>query len=143
MYKLPSIQQRLVGLRDLTWVTGTTAEEAAEAVVTAMVVDVGRVATEEDATAVEVLVATTVAVVVLVGLELAGATAEEVARTEVEVARTEVEVARTEVDDGSSEVAGRAVWETVAQMLEPTTEAAIIWRQLDLLPVLRADVRSL
>jgi len=97
-----------------------------------MVVDVGRTATEEDATAVEVLVATTVAVLVLVGLELAEATtAEEVARTEVEVARTEVDVARTEVD-GSSEVDGRAVWETVAQMLEPTTEAAMLRRWISI-----------
>jgi len=83
-----------------------------------MVVDVDRTATEEvaaadeDATAVEVLVATTVAVDVEDGM-----TEVEVARTEV--ARTEVEVARTEVEEA------RAVWGTVAQMAEPTEEAAV------------------
>ena len=91
----------------------------------------GRTATDEDATAVEVLVATTVAVLVLVGLELAGATtAEEVARMEVEVARTEVEVARTEVEVARTEVAGTAVCEMVAQMADPTAEAAMSKKQV-------------
>ena len=85
-----------------------------------MVVDVDRAATDEvaatdeDATAVLVLVlvATTVAVEV------------EEASTEVEVARTEVEVARTEVAEA------RAVWGTVAQMAEPTTDAAVLSREI-------------